>query len=121
MLGPTAPNRNFAQLRIYLQMDAGDEQNGTDYCCRQCNADLASGEGYETVPNPCEEGVWIARFITLSMRGRTLHSCGGHFRRKYLIRHGTHPAHHSGAIDGRSVQFQLIRDLKRGTSWQQEK
>jgi hypothetical protein len=25
---------------------------------------------------------WIARFITLSMRGRTLHSCGGYFRRK---------------------------------------
>jgi hypothetical protein len=38
-------------------MDAGDEQNGTDYCCRQCNADLASGEGYETVANPCEECV----------------------------------------------------------------
>jgi propanol-preferring alcohol dehydrogenase len=57
VLGPTAPNRNFAQLRIYLQIDAGDEQNGTDYCCRQCNADPASGEGYETVPNPCEEGV----------------------------------------------------------------
>jgi hypothetical protein len=33
-------------------------------------------------PKPCEEGVWIARFITLYMRGRTLHSCGGYFRRK---------------------------------------
>jgi hypothetical protein len=45
-------------------MDAGVEQNGTDYCCSQCNADLASGEVYDTAPNPDEERIWITRFIT---------------------------------------------------------